>query len=570
MSIQGLGRLAAAFAVAILALVLMTGEARASHGNHVDHTCIAYGSLQSPVKIPTNWDCSGKRASLDPERVFLRFQLPLNHAAPDYVAFRRAEFGKLHLAVVDADGSTRMKSYGIRDTRPGKAGAFIRADLPHVTPQSRYVVAVFDLPTHGIMLESAELGSGEPFDNPGQFRELLILACLCGMLLMPLAFNFAFYRVLREPFLLWHSGLALSLLTTILLTSGVSAYLVDLDMRFVNGAMSLMYGIVVAMGAMFAWSFIEPDKLHPRLRQALPICAAWSILVSGFHALFPFVLRPIQVDICYMAYLPIMAVFGVSMVDAFLRGSRAVRFQLVGWIPMISVVLLRIVSMVIPAAQPTDAMGLFYFGVVFEALATTLGVADRFLTLRRQRDMARTEADMLERLSEHDPLTALLNRRAIEADFTGLRQAGYDTFALLDLDHFKQINDDFGHAVGDKVLRAVGDALRNHPDTMAVRMGGEEFAILLRGPHTQERAERLRQSIPVRVARTVPELDRVVTASMGLLELPRDGLKGVGLKEFYASADKLLYEAKSGGRNRMIAERMRVFVPRKQDRRHAA
>jgi diguanylate cyclase (GGDEF)-like protein len=184
--------------------------------------------------------------------------------------------------------------------------------------------------------------------------------------------------------------------------------------------------------------------------------------------------------------------------------------------------------------------------------------------------MARTEADMLERLSEHDPLTGLLNRRAIESDFGSLRQAGYDTFALLDLDHFKGINDDFGHAVGDKVLRAVGDALRNHPDTMAVRMGGEEFALLMRGANPQERAERMRQAIPVRVARSVPELDRMMTASMGLLELPRSGLKGVGLKEFYASADKLLYEAKSGGRNRMIAERMRMFVPRRVERRRAA
>src|SRR5690606_19555994 len=144
---------------------------------------------------------------------------------------------------------------------------------------------------------SAELGSGEPADNPRQLEELLLLVGLCGMLLMPLAFNIAFYRVLREQFLLWHSVLAVSLLTTIALTSGVSAYVVDLDMGTVNAAMALVYGTVVAAGAMFAWSFIEPGKLHPRLRRALPVCAAWSIVVSGFHGLFPFVLRPLQVDI---------------------------------------------------------------------------------------------------------------------------------------------------------------------------------------------------------------------------------------------------------------------------------
>jgi diguanylate cyclase (GGDEF)-like protein len=567
---RGFGRLAAAIAAALLALFVLPGGARAAHPPPIERACVAYGALDADVAPPTAWDCSGERASLKPERVYLRFALPAAGAAPEYATFRRAAFERLHLMVIDADGAVRAKSYGMSDMRAGKPGAYIRADLPPVTPQSRYAVVAFDLPTHSMMLESAELGSGDPAANPRQIAELLLLVGLCGMLLMPLAFNVAFYRVLREQFLLWHSVLALSLLSTIALTSGVSAYVVDLDMGTVNAAMALVYGLVVAAGAMFAWSFIEPGKLHPRLRQALPVCAAWSIVVSGFHGLFPFVLRPIQVDLCYMAYLPILAVFFASMCDAFLRGSRAVRFQLAGWVPMMSVALLRIFSMIVPAVEPTDAMPLFYFGVVFEALATTLGVADRFLAIRRQRDMARTEADMLERLSEHDPLTGLLNRRAIESDFGALRQAGYDTFALLDLDHFKRINDDFGHAVGDKVLRAVGEALQNHPDTMAVRMGGEEFALLMRGANPQERAERMRQAIPVRVAHAVPELDRMVTASMGLLELPRSGLKNVGLKEFYASADKLLYEAKNGGRNRMIAERMRVFVPRRVERRRAA
>jgi diguanylate cyclase (GGDEF)-like protein len=571
---SGLGKLAALVLAAFVALVALPGSARASHLGVIERSCVAYGSLGADpakaVSAITRWDCSGKRASLEPERVFFRFALPEAGHAPEYATFRRAAFERLHLLVVDADGTVRSTNYRMNDMNIGKAGAFIRADLPQVTAQSRYAIAVLDLPTHSMMLDSMQLGAGEPGDNPAEFKLLLLLAALCGMLLMPLAFNLAFYRVLREQFLLWHAGLAMTLLATIVLTSGVSAYVVDLGMGTVNALMSLIYGAVVATGAMFAWAFIEPGKLHPWLRRALPACAVWSMAVCAWHAFFPFMLRPIQVDLAYAAFLPILAVFFWSVIDASRRGSRAVMFQIAGWMPLMLVALLRILSQVVPVVHPTDAMVLFYFGVVFEALATTLGVADRFLTIRRQRDMARTEADMLERLSEHDPLTGLLNRRAIEPDFAELRTAGFDTFALLDLDHFKRINDDFGHAVGDKVLRAVGEALQNQPDTMAVRLGGEEFALLMRGDDTQERAERMRQSIPVRVARGVPELDRVVTASMGLLELPRSGLKGVGFKEFYAKADKLLYEAKSGGRNRLIAERMRVFVPRKIERRRAA
>jgi diguanylate cyclase (GGDEF)-like protein len=263
-------------------------------------------------------------------------------------------------------------------------------------------------------------------------------------------------------------------------------------------------------------------------------------------------------------------VFLWTVLDACWRGSRAVRFQIVGWMPLILVAALRIASQFVPFVHPTDAMLLFYFGVVFEALATTLGVADRFLAIRRERDMAISEADSLERLSERDPLTALLNRRAIEPRFDELAKMGYDTFALLDLDHFKRVNDEFGHGVGDSVLRAVAHALQRDTDTLVVRMGGEEFALLLRGAGTRERAERKRQAIPIYVAREVPQLDRIVTASMGVIELPRSGLAGLGFKEIYAHADKLLYEAKSGGRNRSITEKMRLFVPRRTERRREA
>src|SRR5690606_11335843 len=100
--------------------------------------------------------------------------------------------------------------------------------------------------------------------------------------------------------------------------------------------------------------------------------------------------------------------------DALRRGSRAAKFQAVGYMPMVLVGLIRLVTGVIPWSHSTDAMLLFYVGCICEVLFTTLGMADRFVTMKRERDRARTEADLLERLSETDPLTGLLNRRAIE------------------------------------------------------------------------------------------------------------------------------------------------------------
>src|SRR5690606_5083767 len=99
-----------------------------------------------------------------------------------------------------------------------------------------------------------------------------------------------------------------------------------------------------------------------------------------------------------------------------------------------------------------------------------------------------------------------------------LYAAGFHAMAVIDVDHFKAINDTHGHATGDEVLRAVADALAPDEETVAVRIGGEEFMLLMGGKDVAGRAERGRQAIPARVASRVPGLDRMVTASMGLVE----------------------------------------------------
>ena len=170
-------------------------------------------------------------------------------------------------------------------------------------------------------------------------------------------------------------------------------------------------------------------------------------------------------------------------------------------------------------------------------------------------------------LADLDPLTGLLNRRGIEARFAVLHGEGYRAMALIDLDRFKQVNDTFGHAKGDDVLRATAQVLTSDPDTVAVRIGGEEFLLLLRGRNVGGRAERMRRAISRRVATDVPGLDRLVTASMGLVTSEGDWDMVPGFAALYHDCDKLLYQAKSCGRNRTMAEQRRVFGA---ERRHHA
>ncbi|MFN7093147.1 MAG: diguanylate cyclase [Allorhizobium sp.] len=526
--------------------------AYASDSASIRPSCWAEATLsEDPVVVARDaqrWSClgAGQAFSIAAERVLLRFDIEPDQTPLRYLLSRRSALEAVHLLAIDKDGGIRQTSYPAASLRSSMAGGYFNAALPDVTEMTRHVVAVVDLPSHQMTLEQAYLSPADAGAGRDDLRFLLLMAGLAGMLVMPLIFNAAFYRALRQPFVLWHSALTLSLLMTIVVTSGLSVVFFDPPPMTLSAMTTLIFGLTVASGAMFTYSFIEQEMLHPLLRRILPYCAAWAIFLSLFHASFPFVARPVQSAVYTAAFAPVLAVFLVSMIDSLRRGSRAARFQAIGYAPLILVGLIRLVTGITPGLPSQDAMLLFYFGCMFEVLLTTLGVADRFVLIRRERDRALNEADLLERLSETDPLTGLLNRRAIERQFEQLRADRFTALAVVDLDHFKAINDGYGHHIGDEVLKAVAVALEAGPDVRAYRLGGEEFLLMLRGHDVEKEAERRREAIPTTVAGAVPVVQGLVTATMGITFISG----GESFPRLYERADKLLYEAKSAGRNR--------------------
>ena len=543
-------------AILIILLAPFSPAAASTPAPRIDSTCWASGSLsESPaaaVGSSRRWHCGDREYSIKAERALLRFDIGPDDAPPRYLLSRRAALETIHVLSIEADGAIRRTSVPASALLNSRYGGYFKLRLPKMSPQTRQVIVAFDRPSHRMTLERAYLASADPSDGPAHTRFLILLAGLGGMLLMPLVFNAAFYRILREPFVVWHSALSVSLMLTILISSGLSAILLDFPVMTLSWMATMTFGLSVASGAMFTYSFVEPGRLHQKLRGALPYCACAALFLSSFHAAFPFVARPIQSTIYTAGFAPVLAIFIWSMIDALRRGSRAAKFQMVGWAPMVVVGLTRLVTGLFPSLNSEDAMLLFYFGCVFEVMSTAMGVADRFMTLKKQRDRARTEAELLERLSECDPLTGLLNRRALEEHYTGHRADGFDTLAVIDLDHFKAVNDMHGHAVGDAVLKAAARALQPNANVLAYRLGGEEFILLLRGDEAFDLAERRRQAIPAMVAQTVPGLSRPVTASMGVSLFSDAASDEDDLRSLFERADKLLYQAKIAGRNRVL------------------
>jgi len=167
---------------------------------------------------------------------------------------------------------------------------------------------------------------------------------------------------------------------------------------------------------------------------------------------------------------------------------------------------------------------------------------------------------MLAQRAQIDGLTGLWNRayfdRQLATEISDCRRSGRPlTLAFCDLDRFKSINDSYGHPAGDAVLEGFGrilqSELRQHD--LACRYGGEEFAIILRGT-TAEEAESVLERVRVRLERQAWPLhpERAVTASFGLASWLGEGESAEGL---VTRADAALYQAKSRGRNRVLADR---------------
>jgi len=160
-----------------------------------------------------------------------------------------------------------------------------------------------------------------------------------------------------------------------------------------------------------------------------------------------------------------------------------------------------------------------------------------------------------ERLSQFDPLTQLANRRRLNTDLetavANAKRHGHPmSVIMLDLDHFKELNDRYGHQQGDVVLQEVASTLRGamRDGENAYRYGGEEFAILVTqgGPEdAAQLAERLRARVESDFRRGDKQL---VTASFGVAGLPEHAGDGDGL---VSEADRALYSAKNSGRNRV-------------------
>jgi len=378
----------------------------------------------------------------------------------------------------------------------------------------------------------------------------IVLGALGGISLVVLVF----WLLLRERiYLLYSVTMALQMLY--LLCAYGEAYAlpgIRVLARFGVHGIWVIATLCTVAASFFLLHLAELRRNAPRLSKALVWTGGYASLALLVPLLLPWPADKDWFPAAGNLVLLAANVFALSaLFVAWRGGERRAGYALLAWVPLVSLSTARVLQL--GAGAPLTPWVEYGLPLVLAAasILLVLVLADRMLAVRRERDHAKRDAD-------RDALTGIWNRQGIERRLSSLLGTAHgmpDGLAVLfiDLDHFKQINDGHGHAVGDACLRAFARAVNAALPYAAEpgRVGGEEFLLLLPGRGEADAghaAELLRATIE-RDCAVVDGLPVGMTASIGVASFrPGDTVQAL-----ITRADTAMYAAKRAGRNRVVA-----------------
>ena len=307
-----------------------------------------------------------------------------------------------------------------------------------------------------------------------------------------------------------------------------------------------------AAACLFVHEIADLQRYSPRVYAAFGWLAVAFVLLAGANVAKLFGFGDVISAIGNLMFLGTAVFTAIVSLLAWRRGVRAAGWFLIAWTLLEAFTIATAARLLV--ADTGNAEPLLYFGLPLSMVAAgvlvALGVADR---LREQR-RALTDA---ERRAQTDALTGVLNRRSIveRLDAACLRARARDlpiSLLFIDLDHFKDINNAYGHSAGDACLRAIVEPIQAElrQSDVVGRYGGEEFVVILSSadtPAAQPIAERIRERV---AGVTVEGFGTPIRLTCSIGVAGSDAL-GVWGEQLLARADAAVYVAKSAGRNRV-------------------
>lgn len=372
------------------------------------------------------------------------------------------------------------------------------------------------------------------------------IALLVGMMLALMIYNFFLYLSARKIENIVYALYLISGTVWVALSYGVAANFFGIfsaELLQLNSNLLSMPSFLV----IFVMLIFETKKHYPKEHIALSIIL--FLLVADFiYSLFDIVgaLKPAS----SLAALMMTVTFGVS-ISLWRKGNTLAKYFLLGHSMFVIFNMLAVLYYKgISDANVINSHGVG-IGILLEALMMAFILSYRIKSLEK----IKAQQTELNRLVDTDPMTGLYNRRYFDRKSEELIAAMSTnqqdlTLLIADLDHFKNINDTYGHDVGDKVIIAFANILTSEQGLadIACRYGGEEFVLLLNCNllDAKQVAERIRQKAQETYI-TIDEVQTVqFTVSIGVHSV---GHASTTVKETLTIADKALYKAKSNGRN---------------------
>ncbi|WP_217875030.1 diguanylate cyclase [Pseudoalteromonas shioyasakiensis] len=388
------------------------------------------------------------------------------------------------------------------------------------------------------------------FDEEHSKRALVgngnYIALLVGMMLALMIYNFFLYLSARKIENIVYALYLISGTVWVALSYGVAANFFGIfsaELLQLNSNLLSMPSFLV----IFVMLIFETKKHYPKEHIALSIIL--FLLVADFiYSLFDIVgaLKPAS----SLAALMMTVTFGVS-ISLWRKGNTLAKYFLLGHSMFVIFNMLAVLYYKgISDANVINSHGVG-IGILLEALMMAFILSYRIKSLEK----IKAQQTELNRLVDTDPMTGLYNRRYFDRKSEELIAAMASnqqelTLLIADLDHFKNINDTYGHDVGDKVIIAFANILTSEQGLadIACRYGGEEFVLLLNCNllDAKQVAERIRQKAQETYI-TIDEVQTVqFTVSIGVHSVAH---ASTTVKETLTIADKALYKAKSNGRN---------------------
>ncbi|KRC79950.1 sensor domain-containing diguanylate cyclase [Sphingomonas sp. Root241] len=452
----------------------------------------------------------------------------------------------LTLHVLYSDGSIHSQGTDARGVTPYiQLGAIVEQPLPRL--QARVVRLMWHVEgasnLRGILL-GARLSTGQQSEH-ANLSMAALYAGFAGLAIALIIYNLALWGALRHRFQLYYCMMVGLLLAYTFSSSGALAWAWP-DIAN-NTRLRINYLLVGSTGTaalVFARSFFEERIFAGWLGRY----ATWvGVAVTGI-GLFYFLTAPFAIQAVDLAFTCAFVALAAAVVPVLwrawrLRSNYLWLFAIAWGAPLLTSVLRALANIhILPWSFWIDNSTIL--AMIVEAIVSSLAVAYRIRLLRDERDDAIEREVMMRRLADTDPLTGLLNRRAFLHQAIG--RIGEQLLLIIDLDHFKRVNETLGHDGGDEVLRVFARMLRTSvpQGTLVARIGGEEFAIL-----TPAEAPIEPEALLVRLRQMRMPFDVQVTASIGTC---RGTLASeVDWKALYRVADAALFEAKSAGRDRV-------------------